>query len=75
MVGTFRVEPSSVIKGNIWVSMKENFFCHVLLKYMVLTRVTWLSVNPVFSNGTPCTFASARKRGEDGNTCLKTRSV
>lgn len=80
-MGTFRVEPSAVVKGNIWVSIKENFFCHVLLKYMVLTRATWLSGDPALSNGMPCTSPSAQERGGKGDTChpthpgLKTMSV
>lgn len=73
MVGTFRVEPSGVVKGNIWVSTKENFFCHMLLKYRVLTRVTWLSDDPVFSNVIPCTSPSAQKRDKGGDTCSPTR--
>lgn len=68
MVGTFRVEPTGVVKGNIWVSMKENFFCHMLLKYRVLTRVTWLSDDPGLSNVIPRTFPSAWKREREGDT-------
>lgn len=62
MVGTFRVEPSGVVKGNIWESIRENFFCHMLLKYRVLSRVTWLRDDPVLSNVIPCTSPSAWKR-------------
>lgn len=66
MVGTFRVEPSGVVKGNIWESMKENFFCHVLLKYRVLTRVTWLSDDPALSGVILCISPSAWKRDKAG---------
>lgn len=82
-MGTFSVEPSAVVKGNIWVSIKENFFCHVLLKYMVVTRATWLSGDPALSNGMPRTSPSAWKRSRDLHTHthnpthpgLKARSV
>lgn len=67
------VEPSAVVKGNIWVSITENFFCHMLLKYMVLTRETWLSGDPALSNGMPRTSPSARKRGGEGDMCHPTR--
>lgn len=62
MVGTFTVKPSGVVKGNIWESIRENFFCHVLLKYRVLTRVSWLRDDAVLFNVIPCTSPSARKR-------------
>lgn len=73
-MGTFRVEPSAVVKGNIWVSIKENFFCHMLLKYMVLTRETWLSGDPALSNVMSCTSPSARERGGEGATHRPTHS-
>lgn len=73
-MGTFRVELSAMVKGKIWVSVKENFFSHVLLKYMVLTTATWLSGDTASSEGTPCTSLSARERDGEGDTGCPTHT-
>lgn len=60
--------PSAVVKGKSCVSIKENFFSHTLLKYMVLTTVTRLSGDAAPSKGRPCTSPSAWERDGEGNT-------